>query len=394
MSQKEGKPKRLKAWQIKEMAEGKWDVVFSALARENLEAAMRRAPNHVANPILGGTDGFRLDKNWVETGRAYVNRPGESGALDFTSGDGKSCFTDGLAVLRWLRKDLTFPQLLDAIANVLGGNFDDLPDAKSDPVMLEQQRKRKERQAQERQKRDEETAEQLNRLSRESFPLDSPEGIIGRTYLENRGIRLQQWPETVRVHPKLGWYDYSEKKTTKSFPGLLALLCQEDGAKGTLHRTFLSEDGTGKAPVPVGEEKRLCRVQSTVEITGGAIPLFPFPREGAGILHLAEGLESALSVRYGLKEQEPVWATFSAALLRGFQPPPHTRKVVIWADLDRSIEGEHASAHLARRLIDRGIEVKVLFARQDVPEGEKGYDWNDALRDYGPEYIWNARRYV
>lgn len=377
------RPKRLKARDVKEIASGRWDLIFDTLAPE-LELARRKAPLHVPNPKTGaGRDGFRLYKDWVDTGGGVLNtHDGDSERFATLQGS----FTDGLALLRWLRPDWSFQELLDAIHRSLGG---DLEPIELSPKEKERRRQAAENRRIEQEKRDIQRKTRLNRVWTETRALTEEEGTVGRLYLGNRGIQLQEWPTVTRVHRSLPYYDSEQEKITGHYPALVSLICQADGQPGSLHRVFLEPDGSGKAPVDA--EKKIATYPSYLSISGGAIPLFP-RREGDRTLHVGEGIETLLGVRQGIRETEPVWAAGTASLLAGFIPPPWAERLVIWGDLDLSIGGERAADLLAATMEERRIEVFTLIPGDQPPAGRKSYDWLDVLNDYGPDAIMDTYR--
>ena len=62
-------------------------------------------------------------------------------------------------------------------------------------------------------------------------------------YLCNRGLSLESYPNTLRCHPALGYYQSKEgaKKATKvaEYPAMLACVQGADDHGVTLHRTYL-----------------------------------------------------------------------------------------------------------------------------------------------------------
>lgn len=72
---------------VKAAAHGRWDRIFWALAPK-LAKAQECAGRHVPCPVHGGTDGFRLFKNYAETGSGICNSCGAR--------------TDGFAMLMWV----------------------------------------------------------------------------------------------------------------------------------------------------------------------------------------------------------------------------------------------------------------------------------------------------
>lgn len=374
--------RRLRARDIKEAAHGRWDLVFDTLAPE-LELAMKRAPRHVPNPKTGqGIDGFRLYRNWRETGGGVINtHDGVSEKYATASGS----FSDGLAVLGWLHPDKSFQEILEAVHTALGGNLRPLE-------ITPEERARRQAEAakaqEERAQRDAHKKERLNRIWTESVELTAPGGATGLQYLQRRGIRLREWPGVVRVHSGLEYYDEEHDKVLGVYPGLVTLLCTPDGKPGTLHRTYLDAATLGKAPVDA--PKKLAPYPSYLDISGGAMPLYG--NNGSGILHIGEGIETSLAVRCGLRESEPVWAAGTASLLGSFTPPAWVRRLVIWGDLDRSVGGERAADILAARLAEGGIPVFTALPGDEPLTERKSYDWLDVLNDYGPDAIMDTYR--
>jgi hypothetical protein len=71
--------------------------------------------------------------------------------------------------------------------------------------------------------------------------------IIGERYLLNRGIDLESLPRppcSLRFHPGL-WTGESGRL----WPALVAAITNLEGRKVAVHRTFLTSDGRGKAPL-------------------------------------------------------------------------------------------------------------------------------------------------
>ena len=94
----------LSAGEVKAAACGHWDFVFDALAPE-LREAMNRPGKHGSCPHHGGKDGFRLFKEYRETGASVCNTCG--------------MHSDGLATLSWLR-GWDFPTTVAKVADCLG----------------------------------------------------------------------------------------------------------------------------------------------------------------------------------------------------------------------------------------------------------------------------------
>jgi hypothetical protein len=136
---------------------------------------------------------------------------------------------------------------------------------------------------------------------------------------------------------------------------------------GGVHRTFLLDDGSGKAP----PGKKMLG-----PVAGGHVHLAPLGADGR--LGIAEGVETALSaaVIFGM----PVWAGLSADGLQRFAWPEGVRHVTVFADAGDA--GRQAAAALAERLSAAGIDHAVVTPLH-------GDDFNDDLTkgataaDYG-----------
>ena len=130
-----------------------------------------------------------------------------------------------------------------------------------------------------------------------------------------------------------------------------------DGEPLAIHRTYLSRDGTGKAPI---EPQKLmlgpCR--------GGVVRLaHPDAR-----LMVGEGIETCLSAMQ--ETGHPAWAALSTSGLRSLDLPANIRDVIVLADGDEP--GEAAARHCALRRKREGRRVRI--ARPPT-----GMDFNDLL---------------
>jgi phage/plasmid primase-like uncharacterized protein len=128
-----------------------------------------------------------------------------------------------------------------------------------------------------------------------------------------------------------------------------------------IHRTFLNEDGSGKASVR--PDKMMLG-----ECAGGALRL-----AAAGpLLVVTEGIETALSVMQAI--ELPTWAALSAVGLERLLLPelPLASEVIIAADEDA--RGLQAAARAAARWIREGRRVRVARPASGLN------DFNDVLR--------------
>lgn len=187
------------------------------------------------------------------------------------------------------------------------------------------------------------------------------EGSAAATYLQRR-IGLTTFPRELRAHGRLYCYE-GDGLTPSLRPALLARVRDIHGKPVTVHRTYLTHEGTKAA---VDKPKRLMKSGPLPDVC--SIPLAPV----AETLGVAEGIETALSATalFGT----PCWAVISTAFMEKWAPPGGVRNVVIFADHDESCAGQHAAFELRHRLLARGL--KVELKKPDVV----GEDWNDVLR--------------
>lgn len=170
-------------------------------------------------------------------------------------------------------------------------------------------------------------------------------------YLANRGLRLAL-PPALRFHPSL------KHRHGGVWPAMVGLVTRgRDGEAVAIHRTFLSRDGSSKAPL---QPQRMmlgpCR--------GGAVRL----AEPSHTLMVGEGIETCLAAMQatGL----PAWAALSTSGLRVLELPLEVRDVVVLADGDEP--GEVAAVEVARRWVREGRRVRIARPAH-------GTDFNDML---------------
>lgn len=164
------------------------------------------------------------------------------------------------------------------------------------------------------------------------------------TYLVGRGLRLPP-PATLRFHAGL------KHQSNGVWPAMIALVTGANGMPLAIHRTFLSRDGTTKAPVDPW-----CR--------GGAVWL----AEPSDVLMVGEGIETCLSAMQATGN--PAWAALSTSGLRNLALPDDVRDVIVLADGDGP--GEAAAQDCTRRW-------KGQSRRVDIARPPQGLDFNDML---------------
>lgn len=185
-----------------------------------------------------------------------------------------------------------------------------------------------------------------------------------RSYLASRGLGGWNIPSCIRQHPGLAYWhqdEDGEQKNLGTYPVMLAPIVN-DGAVVSLHRTYLC-DGN-KAPVP--QPKKLTSASGL--LAGGCIPL---ANKFSGDLGVAEGIETAAAATLG--SGLPVVAAYSASAMAAYKWPPHTRRLIIFADNDQA--GRKAAQDLAGRAKNFGVDFKIM-----TPE-QPGYDWADVWQE-------------
>jgi putative DNA primase/helicase len=136
-------------------------------------------------------------------------------------------------------------------------------------------------------------------------------GTLAERYLQSRGLPAPHCADLL-FHP-----DLTHWESRRGFPGIVAVVRDQSGNRIGLHRTYLADDGTAKAPVD--------NPRKMLGATGrGAVRLAEISN---GLLGLAEGIETALSVitacpqaphhRQGQRRQA---GSLAAVRERGFNP--------------------------------------------------------------------------
>lgn len=186
-------------------------------------------------------------------------------------------------------------------------------------------------------------------------------GTLGEIYLRSRGLSDPGSPDLL-FNP-----DLTDYEARRGWPGMVAIVRDCRGAPtGGIHRTFLLDDGSGKAPAG---KKMLDAV------AGCSVRLAPFPEDGR--LGIAEGIETALSAQamFGI----PTWAALSADGVRRWELPAGTTHMTIFADAGEA--GAQAAAALADRLSTANIPnttVRPLHGddfNDDLLRGAKATDY-------------------
>ena len=175
-------------------------------------------------------------------------------------------------------------------------------------------------------------------------------GTLAETYLKSRGLENPRTPDL------LFNADLTDFETARGWVGMVAIVRDGRGEPtGGIHRTFLLDDGSAKAP----PGKKMLG-----PVAGGSVRLGAMTADGC--LGIAEGIETALAASrmFGI----PVWAGLSADGLRRWQWPEGVMHVTIFADAGDA--GRQAAATLGDRLNVAGISNRIVFPLH-------GDDFND-----------------
>ena len=331
---------------------GGWDSVYAAYGA--LRDATERGTRQQPCPKTGdGRTKFRFFKDWSETGGGYHN---DFGAMP-----------DGIEMLSWFN-DMPKGEVLDDIISILGGDIrvvkastvKKVTTQQSSPISPDVAAKRK---------------AIIKRIWDGSQPI---EGTLAETYLRSRGIKgdLSLVGNNLRFHPALS-YKEDDSSPWQKLPGMLAIYRDKDGVPLTLHRTFLKPDGSGKADV--SRPKMI--LAPPRDMRGGYIMLDkPIATEAGKYIGIAEGIETALSVREATGC--PMWVGYSDRLMEMVNIPLDVKMVFPWIDLEPSGAGERAGNVLTERLAKQSCE---SFPQLPPSMGRSKVDWNDVYVEMGSE---------
>lgn len=349
--------------EVRRRARGRWDLVFSRLVPQ-IAPAMAKPGRHVTCPFHGGQNDFRVAKetsrrpSYLDDGRCYCTCGSWSG------------FDMVMHANNW-----DFTRAVEEVDMVLGGSsshipiYQELPPRKED---LEAQLKK-----------DERIKSSIRRMWKGSVPLTDPSARPARLYLKGRQLGQVIMPlDDIGMNPALEYYD-EDYKLVGRYPALVSIVRMLDGKVSTVHRTFLSVDGQ---KAPVSEVRKQYSSPSGNPVMGAAVRL---DKTVSDVLHVAEGIESALAVRAIVDNVDPTWSTLNKELMRGLHIPDHVKVLCIWADRDKGYGGLEAATDLMKRVQATGRIAVVMLPPFEIPEGQKSVDWNDVVASLGLEATRN-----
>lgn len=165
------------------------------------------------------------------------------------------------------------------------------------------------------------------------------QGTVAETYLRWRGLHLPL-PDSLR------FTSLRHGSTGRDYPCLVALVTGVEGQPIGIQRTYLADNGEGKADVsPVK--------MSLGQVAGGAIRLAPPAAE----LVVAEGLEDALTLQQEIGRA--AWAAAGASMLAAMRFPDLVQRVAIGGDNDDA--GTEAAEKAAQAFASRGLEARTFY---------------------------------
>ena len=431
---------------VREAARGHWDAIFCALA-PTLKAAMQRPGKHVACPVHGGKDGFRLFPDYEQAGSCVCNTCGT--------------FRDGFAALEWLH-GWGFSETLEKVARVLGlnphpeeevlererldrvyrGRVLGMNESGIEPdvyegfvVLIKDEISGAVRRLGTRSLQAALAATNVKAYERVEIVLAARERIRRHNgKIRNRYIwsvkRLMAKDEEARLASQEALYNRrlaeaisacwlrAKKLDPCDFrqKPLLAYLESRRIADGDIRfledirfeNGVLDPDTRRWFPAMTAAVRdvngRLVTLHRTLLSSFGTKADIAAPRrlmklpqgrtisgyaihigEPGDVLAVAEGIETALSV--AISTNIPCWACICAHGLEVVEIPQTVQEVLIFADKDRSNTGQSSAEKLAQRLQADGLTVRVMSIREEIPDAAKGIDCNDLLCRYGKQRL-------
>ncbi|MER2534492.1 MAG: toprim domain-containing protein [Rhizobiaceae bacterium] len=197
--------------------------------------------------------------------------------------------------------------------------------------------------------------------ARRLFAMSRPiTGTVVESYLRKRGITALLGTGSLRFHPRC-YYRPDEHSPTETWPAMIASVTDLDGRITGVHRTWLSPEGSGKAPIDTPR-------RAMGDLLGHAV------RFGTAhdVMAAGEGIETILSLRMALPGL-PMAAALSAAHLAAILFRAPLRRLYIARDDDPA--GDGARDSLVERARTAGIEAIVLSPTLG--------DFNEDLRTLG-----------
>jgi len=196
----------------------------------------------------------------------------------------------------------------------------------------------------------------------------TPDTVAG-LYLASRCIT--EVPEAdCFYHPALEYFN-SDGARRGDHPAIVSRIRTPEGNISTFQILYLTHDGQ-KLNAP--DCRKILPVIAPMK--GGAIRLY----EATEILCIAEGLESAMSVR--VESGMPVWSAINAGNMEAIIIPESVKHVYIYSDMDKSGTGVKSAAALYHKLLMKGgmeVILVILHEQKQIILKPENYDFNDYM---------------
>lgn len=196
-------------------------------------------------------------------------------------------------------------------------------------------------------------------------------GTMVATYLRSRGILFNNWPTSLRFHPRCYRPKGDESNFLPPLPAMLGLVEHVQYGPIGVHATYLRPDGSGKAAIPK------CQQRASFGPRRGAAVRFGIVRPDRWLV-VAEGIETTLSVMQSCAL--PGWAALSEGGVRALRLPREAKLVLICADHDANGIGQRAAHDAADRFLREGRRVRIAMPPANI-------DFNGILNSVGMEAL-------
>lgn len=204
-----------------------------------------------------------------------------------------------------------------------------------------------------------------SQAARRLFAMGRPiRGTLVGTYLASRGLGTIHDAGALRYHPRC-FHRAHDEAPREEWPALLAAVTHLDGTITGVHRTWLTRDGTSKAPLATPR-------RAMGDLLGHGVRF----GTAVDVLVAGEGIETMLSLRCVLPDM-PMVAALSAAHLAALRLPRSLRRLYIAQDNDAA--GRSAVADLSARARHANIDALPLVSMAD--------DFNTDLQRCGSNAI-------
>lgn len=329
---------------LKQKAKGNWDYIVSSIEPSTHDAINSNC-SHVPCPVHGGKDGYRVYRDFNETGGSVCNTCGN--------------FSDGFATLEFAT-GLSISEVIKQVRDLL----------EDKPVLITRKAKPT------NQPKSKPVAKKATERLRAAWLQSSQNDTsLIEKYVVSRGLPVSLadvWASQARQNSVMRTYQKVEGVIVNFGvqPAILSIVYNGDDQAISLHRTYLDSDGTKNTVLP--NAKTLMPSKEGVEWFSCSVRLGDVPE---ATLNLAEGIETSLAVM--AMGESHCWATVNAQSLAGFMPPENIKEVVVWADLDKSETGFKVALALQERLCKEGIKVIIKLPPMPIPKPAKSVDWLD-----------------